>query len=313
MKLAAKLSGILLTGLLLLYVCFLVAKVSLGSLFLGVGLGVVLIGALVFEYRLSKEVLFEGSVFIKMSAVFIASILTYYISKYTDIVVAASLVGIIGAMLFGDLDDPIYVGAFVGMATLFTNIHVFIGVAVLASFLYILLENHFIDMGGKLGTIAFMGGLIVSFFSTYTRNPIILENYQIVILMGVSTLSALLTFYLAKYFENTILASAFVGLTLGVVALFVDLSFVDVIALVGYGATFIGCQKRYKPYYMLISSVLFVVIYKYLYVVGGIGGGLGMSAFLSLMPVALGHHLYNYFNKKPINTNSKQHKTVKID
>lgn len=74
-------------------------------------------------------------------------------------VVAAALVGLLGSFLPKKLPPAIYCGSFVGMSSslVLGNIWV-VGLAGLAAgILYLFAENVFKGVGGKLGTIAFVG------------------------------------------------------------------------------------------------------------------------------------------------------------
>ena len=117
-----------------------------------------------------KEHLIDYSVFLFVA---LGSFLTYFLQKYLELntVFSAGLVGFLGSFLPNYCKNrnakswsiALYSGAFVGMTTLNLG---FLNLA-LATFLtgvfFIFSQHHFFGIGGKLGTLAFMG-VMYSYF-----------------------------------------------------------------------------------------------------------------------------------------------------
>lgn len=264
---------------------------------------IVLVGVLIYEFFISKPLELDISTLIKVGALMFSGLIVYYISDVTNPILAAALVGLIGGFLLEPYKAPIYVGAFIGMTSAF-SIEIFLITLPLGGILYVLLENDFEGVGGKYGMIAFVGVFLVALIFSNSKIPVSFEIDINVVFLGVAILASMATYFLNKYLNNTVLSSSFIGLIFGVIVLFVDDIMIYHVCLVGFGATFIGMQTRFKYYYMVISALLFVILYQFAYLYSGIGGTLGFLAFLSLLPLALVDHIlkkgapYKLFKEK---------------
>lgn len=112
--------------------------------------------------------------FIDPLAITLASVLTFYLSIDLEFgaVIASAGVGFVGSYLsmfkspqLKSLPVPIYCGSFVGMCSSLLEVdYFFVGYAGLgAGFIYLLTRDALNGVGGKLGTIAFGGVMLVSF------------------------------------------------------------------------------------------------------------------------------------------------------
>lgn len=290
MNVILKVSGALLAVVVSVWALVIMASVSVLSLVISLLL-IICLGMNVFlEFKLNKTITFSLSMLIKMISLILSGVFTYYISNTLNPILSASLIGLIGAMLFNEYREAIYVGAFVGMSSLF-NIYVLLLVLLIAAVVYILLEDRFIGIGGKLGFISFISTFLVARFLPFNPTTLTFTYLQYFYLSVVTVAVSILTYLLNKYIDNTTLSSSFIGLLLGVVVLFSQDSFIMVLCLVGYGATFIGMQTRYKLYTLLPSSLVFVYLYHHAYLFNGMGGLLGFLAFLSLVPIVFSDYL----------------------
>lgn len=255
---------------------------------IGFGISVAMIGMLLivftYEFFHRKPLKLEISSLFKGVALMMSGVITFYLSAATNSILAAALMGLIGAMLLLPYKAPIYVGAFIGM-TVVLNIFMLLICLLIGAIIYILLEDELDGIGGKYGTIAFVSVFIIVLFFNRETSPINIDLLTNLLLIGVAIASSLATFFLNKYVDNTVLSSAFIGLLFGAVLLFSSEPIIKDVCLIGFAATFIGMQTRFKYYLLFISAILLVILYNFYYLYAGIGGSLGFLAFLSLMPL----------------------------
>lgn len=297
MKLALKLTGGIVVLLVSVIVLILLAQANIVSLILSIALIILLLGGYYFEFKKTKDYEFSLDLLIEVGALIIAGLITYYVSTILNPILAASLTGLVGAMLIFKYKDAIYVGAFAGMSSIF-NIYLFLVVLLLVSIIYLLIKNTFNGIGGKGGLTAFLGGFVVYFFLSVNPNVTAFTPLEYLLLIGIAILSSMATYFLSKYLENNVLGSSFIGLIFGIILLFFNDNIIAVTAMVGFGATFIGMQSRYKFYLLPISSILFVFLYSYSYLFIGVGGLLGFLAFLSSVPIIFCQELVNIKREK---------------
>lgn len=301
MKMLLKISGGLLVLTVSIWALILTAKVNIVSLILSILLIVVLLGGYFFEYKKTKDYEFSYKLIIEVIALIIAGVLTFYIKDLLrSPVAAAALIGLIGAMMFEDYKDSIYVGAFAGMSSI-CNIYIFLIVLVIVALTYILLKPKFEGIGGKGGLTAFIGIFIVFLFLDIEINIYKFKPLEYLLLIGISILSSMATYFLSKYFNNNVLASGFIGLIFGVMMMFINKDIIMYVSMVGFGSSFIGMQNRYKFYLMPVASLVFVFLYSYSYLFTGLGGLLGFLAFLSNVPIIFCQELVNIKREKDLN------------
>ena len=102
----------------------------------------------------------------------IAALITYWLNNAVGLgsVLSLGVVGTIGSYMYlmdrrstylREIPPPIYCGAFIGMSSLQVNdIYLIIGVAGLfTAAMYVLTRSLLVGVGGKLGTLAFIGFL----------------------------------------------------------------------------------------------------------------------------------------------------------
>lgn len=108
----------------------------------------------------------------------IGAVTCYFLNIYggLGVVLATAITGVVASFLpslnkqsvyLKALPSPIYCGAFVGMssAVIAPSIGFIVAAGILAGVLYLLSKNLFHQIGGKLGTLAFGGVIIVSLIS----------------------------------------------------------------------------------------------------------------------------------------------------
>lgn len=206
-------------------------------------------------------------------------------------VVAAGLIGLLGALIFPDQAVPIYCGAFVGMVSpeLLDNLsHVLIA-AVIAGIVFDLSTGVLDGFGGKLGTIAFTGTVITPLLLQCEFCPAELPSgpvaWQIIV---VSVLAAVGTYWLSVTLEHgAVVGSAVVGIAGGLLLPAVAPEVGGLLAVVAICASFTGMSspKRIPNFFwMTLAGLVTGIVFIYSQpVLGGAGGKLGTLAFGSAM------------------------------
>lgn len=228
---------------------------------------------------------------------------SYYLPLKLGAVVASALIGLIGGFVFMNDAAANHSASFAGMSAIVaiatTEHSIMTGVVV--GILYILLENSFGGVGGKLGTIGMTSTLIVATilwpFNTYSYfnfpawsnvTPTLVISSILTGAVG----SALTLFVREQVVQKTygrndsVIGSTLVGLLGGLL-----LPYIPVIgsnlSLVLYEGSFVGMSSRkrlagYKEF--LISGALCGLLFVVLCVVfPGVGGKLGFMAFSSVL------------------------------
>ena len=107
-----------------------------------------------------------------ITSILAGALATYGISLFTNVIVAASFIGLIGSYLpdkkLGNINispAAIYCGTFVGMTAFASQMDTLITIglgSVFAAFIFWRLQHAFTGYGGKLGSIAFGGSVIAA-------------------------------------------------------------------------------------------------------------------------------------------------------
>lgn len=220
----------------------------------------------------------------------------------TSVVLAAALVGCVGALLerfsrgegfWRDGAAPFYCGAFVGMTSELVLPHpawVLLAGA-LAGLLLTLLGNSWRGIGGKLGSTAFLGVvttcLLAGAFGALGSGPKlhIFSDQERVLVFGFALLSPLLT-HVLSYRRNlgVVLGSALPSLLVGLMA-------PVPLAAVWLGASFVGMSSPERlgahPYRNLLAMGLLFGLFSMGFEprLAGIGGDLGATAGVSVFAV----------------------------
>jgi hypothetical protein len=211
----------------------------------------------------------------------------------TSPIVAASLVGVVAAVVVRDWAVPVYCGAFVGMTSpaLFGTYGYAVLAAILAGLLFTVAHPVFHGLGGKLGTTAFAGvtTVVVPTAASFRSSPIP-EWPTILAVVGVAALSAIVTFTIhTRSAASPVLASGLVGAVGGLLFSTVFNGTGGLLAAASYSASFAGMTNpRRIPTEWWIGAtgigVGLVVAFTTPFV-GGSGGKLGTIAFGSCLSV----------------------------
>ncbi len=248
---------------------------------------------------ISKNDTLTSKLIFDMISILSASLIVYLFHNYLDIhfFVMVPIVALVGAFFLSKYENPIYLGAFIGMTSV--GMGYFIIIIFLSSLLYLFFDEAFSGFGGKLGSSAFFGGVFIAIFA---KNEVILtyNNIEIYIIIITSVVAGLFTAIIQRYYKlSTVLASAFVGLLGTAFLVFKNFNYGMLITSVTLGASFIGMtvKENLKLHYILFASLAFALLYIYV-PFNGIGGKLGFTAFLSVLIVKGVSNLIDpYLNK----------------
>lgn len=228
-------------------------------------------------------------------AVIVGTIITLGLTVELGVptVVSASIVGIIAATFFSSVAVPAYCGAFVGMTApelTPTYWHALLAGG-LASIVYVVTQPVFQGVGGKLGTIAFVGTTLTVILSDGTFQSAHIPTSTIVFLIVIySIVGAVVTFVIHDYtIFDAVFASGVVGLVGGVLLPILYPSTGEMMAASVFAASFAGMSDstRLPALYWLIpvgAIVGLFFVYSLPYI-GGSGGKLGTIAFGSVLAV----------------------------
>jgi hypothetical protein len=230
-------------------------------------------------------------------AIVIGAIATFYLAKSgMSAVLASSLVGIAGSLLFKRYEIELFTGSFVGMSSiiLFTDVGVVLA-ALIASLVYLMGKNVFVGIGGKLGTSAFAGTLSVALLlnvDVYTLDIAYINTtlpfWFVLATLVVSALASMLTNQLAqRWFKgSTVLGSSFIGI-LGYLLSLVLGAYSGLFAGTIFAASFAGMSQnkvlKSPQYFMIagaITAILFLASSTFFL---GLGGKMGTSAFIGVI------------------------------
>ncbi len=222
-------------------------------------------------------------------SVFAGAMITFILS--VDLghgaVVASGLVGIFGAAVIKPYAVPLYCGAFVGMSSGAVFNHGGLALAgAAAGVLFVMSKHVFNGFGGKLGTIAFSGGVFsATVLGLPTLSDAVMQWDVGGLLVVYCVIGAFLTFVLSVWFgQGPVMASGMVALAGGI--LLPPIYGADLGGTLAIGVTcatyagMSGTNRFEQARWMLPAGVLcaFILMYTAPYL-GGIGGKLGTAAF----------------------------------
>ena len=207
-------------------------------------------------------------------------------------VVAAGVIGLLGALIFPEQGVPIYCGAFVGMVSpdLLNSLpHVMLA-AVIAGLVFVLSTGVLDGFGGKLGTIAFTGTVVAPLLlqcefcpADVPPVPVAWQIMATSVAAGVGTYWVSITLGHGAVVGSSVVGGVVAGLLLPAVLPETG----PLLAVVAICASFTGMSspKRIPNYlWMTLASVATGIVFIYTQpVLGGAGGKLGTIAFGSAM------------------------------
>jgi hypothetical protein len=242
------------------------------------------------QEKLSLMALWEGI------ALVIASIATYYLHELSFVspVLASGIIGLIGGICFKKQAKAIFAGSFVGMASLAVySLIPLIFASIGAAFLYVLAIHGMKGVGGKLGTIAFFGSIMVWGLFDISFSPVNLIGFNLFPWFGfVGIIAAISVRVLTKIKGiDVVIGSSLVGVVLGIIFGLIPFGISPYLAICGYGASFVGMSDEKQMPSLLwlgFGGLIFAIIYHSAFpLFNGAGGKLGMMALISTL-VTLG-------------------------
>jgi len=303
----------ILGGLLLLGKAIILFIVSIFESLRNEGFGLIslliflLTGLLIFEgYKEIKNKISSGKYtkgdeserwFIKLAdffAVVVGAVVTFYLNNHVGLgaVVAAGIVGILGYVVAPKYEVPIYCGSFVGMssASVYDFDHLLIA-SVLAGIIFVITKRIFKGVGGKLGTVALIGGVLTAVITGREFTKSSLPGWEVGLLIIIFAVIGILATYTlnVRYGKSPVLSSATVGLTGGLVLPEIFPEIGQILALVVICASFAGMSSKERlpnEFYAIIAGmfcgIIFIFSAPYF---GGAGGKLGTIAFGAVIAV----------------------------
>ena len=201
-------------------------------------------------------------------------------------VIASAVIGLAGAILFPKYGAAIYCGSFVGMSSreILPHAPAHLSASLIAGGVFQISENSYHGIGGKLGTIAFIGSVATAaaFGLPFSSSPLPPPNivWSIIIL---SALAALLAWALGNQQKiGAVIGSALVGLAGGLILPRLFPAYGELLAVAVFCASFTGMasKERFSAALVSIAGLLTGIIFILSSpVFGGAGGKLGMIAF----------------------------------
>lgn len=222
-----------------------------------------------------------------LSGALVVYIFTSNFNLHSVIIVA--IVGLFAGVFIKDYAQEVVIGTFLGMSTFLSTSYAGVIFASIITFIiFFLIKDVFKGLGGKMGTTAFVGGLITFFLlgDTFTQG-IGYESLNVIYVLIIAIIAGVLTYVLNNEIKlGAIVAYSIVSLIGGIFLLFPstkDLGFINVV----FGASFIGMssKKDVKSYLVVIFASFifgfFSIIGKSFINVGGRGGTLALISVLA--------------------------------
>ena len=288
----------------LLFVLSFMGSVNQGLIIFAVLEALILV-SLVFEYwrewiiNLTKEkiagIKFGKTDFFNFLAVVVGALIAYTISINLKLgaVMAASMVGVIVALVLPAYGAPTYCGAFVGMTSalcLPDHLGILLS-SVIAGAIFVAAKASFNGFGGKLGTTAYASTVATTLLLGRSLTSAAVPNWDVGIYIVIysivgAVLSQIINLRLKK---GAVLGSAIVGLIGAILLPTVHAEISAVLATIVICASFAGMstyERVPNEGYMAIAGffigVVFIFAQPYL---GGGGGKLGTIAFGSVIAI----------------------------
>ena len=235
--------------------------------------------------------------------VILSSVLTYAINHYTELgsVIASSLVGLLGALLFPKIEVPIYCGSFVGMTStgVLTNVEAVVISGFIAGLLLAGTQPLYVGYGGKLGACAFFGTMITAYFKNrfVFSDPNLIPRFDIMIpaLIVAGTIGTLWIRDYAKH--STVTSSAIIGIVGGLILPGLFPVHGSLYATTLFCGTFVGMSafEHFRSYkFTIIAGLMCSLCYFYTSpIFPGKGGKLGALAFGAMIATSGIIHYYD--------------------
>lgn len=216
----------------------------------------------------------------------------FLVSEATGIsvVILSSIVGVVIGRFWPVFGPAAFCGSFVGMASsnIFNGYSLFIA-TLFASLLFYLGGRNYLGVGGKLGTTAFFGTLLVAFFQGHSLITPWNPDFSILVpLLVLGALGTLATYYLAEEKKlGPVVGSGCVGIVGGILLPILFQEHGNLYANLVYCASFAGMASKKVlggwPLFMAAGLISGFLFFTSLSVFDGLGGKLGTIAFVAVL------------------------------
>lgn len=223
----------------------------------------------------------------------LATALTFFLNNEFQMggVVASSLVGFTGPLLYPKQQRAIFCGSFAGMAslTVFTHMGWVLFAGLFAGFLLASSREIYDGFGGKLGACGFFGTIAASLLSgnfiLLAEEATLTADFNIAFFF---IAGAVATYYINKInHTGTVLASSFVGILAGLI---LPVMYGDPgtnYAVAAFCGSFVGMtviDRLTSEFYLFLTSFIGAIIYFFSQAnFIGLGGKLGTTAFSAIV------------------------------
>ncbi len=230
-------------------------------------------------------------IFFSAFIVALGAVITFEISKATNSVFGAGLVGLLSSLVLPNYAIFPYIGAFVGMssAVILPSLSLIIAASCFSTLLWFV-KQRLPELGGKAGLAAFLGvGLanIPRILEIAIYRPLNLKISHLVIGLFVSIVSIFLTLSLREIFKelksDAVFASSIIGIIFGLLSFFFSINPFPQIAFASSFAAMTSLKLiENKLKYSLKTGILVVVVFfTFCHFFPGFGGKLGTTAFFA--------------------------------
>jgi len=261
-------------------------------------LNLLMLFALVMQWKneLKTEYLpYKLSDLLDIGWIILACFGTYFLHNqipFISAVLASAGIGLLGSLFAKDHELAIYAGTFAGMASavVFPFIPL-MSVSMVVGLVFVITKPLYKGVGGKLGTIAFVGALFTSLIwnTPFSSSPDF-STLELFALIGVGVFAAVSTRIISIRFKTSVVfASAIVGVVLAVIFDYLPFGLSPYLAICGFGASFVGMSNQSQiksPLLIGFGGLIFSVLYASgIPILGGAGGKLGTTAFIASLAV----------------------------
>jgi hypothetical protein len=230
-------------------------------------------------------------------AVALAAIAAYYISTSLGhgAVLASGIVGMLGAVVFKYHSAAVFCGSFVGMACphTFESCRCILYAGSAAGLLFVLSKGTFEGYGGKLGTIAFSGSLLISLLRGIRLQSGSIPGWEVAWLVILYSITGAVVTWLisVRVGRGPVMASSFIGIAAGLLLPSIHgQELGTTLAVMTFCASFAGMSSEKRlPGLLPVAIAGFFCGLMFMFTspwMGGAGGKLGTIAFGSVIAVS---------------------------
>ncbi len=253
-----------------------------------------------------KEFVYKDELF-KFSLIFTSALIVYVLHSefnINSVLVVASLT-LLGGLFIKKFDKEVTIGAFIGMGSFLISGYGGVVIAsVIAGIVNFMLKDHLNGIGGKLGMIAFSGGLLT--YVIFKESFVSFNSYEpndLIYILIVSIVSALITYILNNSLNLGPVISYSIVSLLGVLFLLFPLTKALSLTTIVFGSSFIGMSSKsqVKSYFIIITAAFVFGVFSFIgQSFTNLGGRGGTMAIISVLVAINFKDIFIYDNKKEL-------------